>query len=86
MILRSAKKEIIYFYFFLSLLGAIPSKSQPHADLNAEQVYEQVNDAVVTIYTYGFDGKLLAQGSGVVLNDKGWIVTNFIETKTASSN
>ena len=42
-----------------------------------EQIYAKINNAVVTIYTFDVDGKLLAQGSGVVLNDKGWVVTNY---------
>ncbi len=46
-------------------------------ELTAEQVYAKVNDAVVTIYTFDANGKLIKQGSGVVLNDKGWVVTNY---------
>lgn len=46
-------------------------------ELNAEQIYAKINDAVVTIYTFDAAGKILSQGSGVVLNEKGWIVTNY---------
>ena len=42
---------------------------------DAEQIYKKVNDAVVTVYAYDSYQKILTQGSGVVLNDKGWIVT-----------
>src|ERR1035438_4169896 len=42
---------------------------------DAEQIYKKVNDAVVTVYAYDSYQKILSQGSGVVLNDKGWIVT-----------
>lgn len=45
--------------------------------LDAEQIYKKVNDAVVQVYAYGSNSKILTQGSGVVLNDKGWIVTNY---------
>jgi tetratricopeptide (TPR) repeat protein len=45
--------------------------------LNAEQIYEKVKDAVVVILAYDDSGKLAAQGSGVILNDKGYIVTNY---------
>ena len=45
--------------------------------LDAEQIYKKVNDAVVTVYAYDSEQKILSQGSGVVLNDKGWIVTNY---------
>ena len=44
---------------------------------DAEQIYKKVNDAVVTVYAYDSYQKILSQGSGVVLNDKGWIVTNY---------
>jgi len=44
---------------------------------DAEQIYKKVNDAVVTVYAYDSYNKILSQGSGVVLNDKGWIVTNY---------
>ena len=45
--------------------------------LTAEEIYSKINDAVVTIYTFDSNGKILSQGSGVVLNDKGWVVTNY---------
>jgi tetratricopeptide (TPR) repeat protein len=44
---------------------------------NAEQIFEAANNTVVTIYAYDNMSKIIAQGSGVVLNDKGWIVTNY---------
>ncbi len=44
---------------------------------DAEQIYKKVNDAVVTVYAYDSYNKILSQGSGVVLNDKGWVVTNY---------
>lgn len=40
-------------------------------DFNAEQIKEKFNESVVLIITYGFDGKPLAQGSGVIINDSG---------------
>lgn len=45
--------------------------------LTAEQIYEKVKDAVVVILAYDYADELAAQGSGVVLNDKGYVVTNY---------
>jgi tetratricopeptide (TPR) repeat protein len=45
--------------------------------LEADQIYDKFKDAVVVIISYGFDGKPLAQGSGVIINDSGYVVTNF---------
>jgi len=44
---------------------------------NAEKVYEKVNDAVVRIFTYHNDYTLHGQGSGVIIKDKGWVITNY---------
>ncbi len=46
-------------------------------ELKAEEIYTKINNAIVTIYTFDAKGKILSQGSGVVLNDKGWVVTNY---------
>ena len=45
--------------------------------LSAEKIYEKVKDAVVVILAYDYSDELAAQGSGVVLNDKGYVVTNY---------
>lgn len=44
---------------------------------DAEKVYEKVNDAVVRIYTYHNDNTSHGQGSGVIIKDKGWVITNY---------
>ena len=46
-------------------------------ELNAEQIYEKYNDAVVMIKSIGFNGKLKGQGSGIIINDSGYVVTNY---------
>lgn len=46
-------------------------------DLTADQIFEKVNDAIVVIYSYDFDGLKHGQGSGIILNSKGIIVTNY---------
>ena len=45
--------------------------------LTAEQIYKKVSNAVVVIHAYDDKNELLKQGSGVVLNDKGYVVTNY---------
>jgi len=45
--------------------------------LNAELIYTIFNEVVVTIYTYDSRQNLIGQGSGVVLKDKDFLVTNF---------
>lgn len=42
-----------------------------------EEIYSKISNAVVIIYTYDKNGKLLAQGSGVIINEKGLIYTNY---------
>lgn len=45
--------------------------------LSAEKIYKQVSDAVVVILAYDSNDELSMQGSGVVINDKGYVVTNY---------
>lgn len=46
-------------------------------ELTPEKIFEQVDRSIVVVYTYDFDGKLNKQGSGIILSDKGILVTNF---------
>jgi len=52
--------------------------------LTPEQIYEKVNDAVVIVLAYDVNGKLINQGSGVVVDDEGYIITNYHVMKNAS--
>lgn len=52
--------------------------------LTADQVYSKTNKAIVTIYTFDNNDNPISQGSGVVLNQKGWVVTNYHVYKGAS--
>jgi len=63
---------LIVFPILFFLYGRIDGQS-----LSSEQIYEKVKDAVVVIFAFDFSGELSAQGSGVVLNDKGYVVTNY---------
>jgi tetratricopeptide (TPR) repeat protein len=44
---------------------------------NAETIYEKYNDAIVRIFTYHEDGTMHGQGSGVIIKNNGWIITNY---------
>ncbi|MBL0341183.1 MAG: serine protease [Bacteroidetes bacterium] len=66
------KKFILFIFLFV--FSIIEVWAQSHG---AEKIYEKVNDAVVRIYTYHEDNSMHGQGSGVIIKDKGWIVSNF---------
>lgn len=63
--------------FLLILIVAFFPLHSFSQDLTAEQVFEKINDAVVVVITYDFEGDKHAQGSGIILNDKGIVVTNY---------
>ncbi|MBN8570920.1 MAG: tetratricopeptide repeat protein [Ignavibacteria bacterium] len=46
-------------------------------DLKPEELFEKYQDAIVVVYSYDFDNNPKAQGSGVIINDRGWVITNF---------
>ncbi len=62
--------------FFLSFVFVYSTTSYSQS-LTAEQIYKKVSGAVVVVYAYDDNDKLASQGSGVVLNDKGYVVTNY---------
>jgi S1-C subfamily serine protease len=55
----------------------IPYSNSNSQSLTAEQIYKKVSGAVVVIHAYNDNDELATQGSGVVLNDKGYVVTNY---------
>src|ERR1035437_6929166 len=63
-------------FLLLSFLF-IYSPNSNSQSLSAEQIYKKVSGAVVVIYAYDDNDKLATQGSGVVLNDKDYVVTNY---------
>jgi tetratricopeptide (TPR) repeat protein len=65
------KKHIDSFLILLLLYGC---KSPI---LSSEEIFKKVDAAVFTIYSKDEDGKIISQGSGVILNKNGWIVTNY---------
>ena len=66
-------KKII---FAVAILFLLPHSSFAQGK-SAEKIYRQLNDAVVRIYTHHNDNSMHGQASGVILKEKGWIVTNY---------
>jgi tetratricopeptide (TPR) repeat protein len=69
---KSSKLSIIYLLFLF-----LYSNNSYSQSLSAEQIYKKVSGAVVVILAYNDNNELSTQGSGVVLNDKGYVVTNY---------
>lgn len=69
---HTIKKKIYILSFLVLIAGNLKGQT-----LTAEEIYEKVKDAVVVIFAYDYSDELVAQGSGVVLNDKGYVVTNY---------
>ncbi len=44
---------------------------------SADEIFSSVNDAIVVVEAYDFDGSKSKQGSGVIIKDKGILLTNF---------
>ncbi|HEY3252075.1 MAG TPA: tetratricopeptide repeat protein [Ignavibacteria bacterium] len=44
---------------------------------SADEIFASVNDAIVVVEAYDFDGAKSMQGSGVIIKDKNILVTNF---------
>src|SRR5689334_9237268 len=60
----------VYFVFANCLtLSSQPSTSNP--------AYNTVVAALANVYAYTFKDSLTAQGTGIILNDSGFIVTNY---------
>jgi len=64
------------FIFAAAILFLLPLASFAQGK-SAEKIYRQLNDAVVRIYTHHNDNSMHGQASGVILKEKGWIVTNY---------
>jgi len=65
-------------YFLIILLLTLSTNACFNVQtLDAEQIFQKVKDAVVTIYVYDVNQQLVGQASGVVIDDTGYIVTNY---------
>lgn len=69
--------NLVKFIFTVLTIGLSLGADCISQELTSEQIYENVNDAVVVVISYDFNGNMANQGSGVVLNDKGYVVTNY---------
>lgn len=64
------------FKIFITLIVCCISAKGYSQKYNAEKIYKKTNEAVVKIFTYHDDNTRHGQGSGVIIKDRGWIVTN----------
>jgi len=68
----------LFKLFIISSINIIILSNKIYSQsLSAEKIYEKVKDAVVVILAYDYSDELAAHGSGVVINDKGYVVTNY---------
>jgi putative serine protease PepD len=68
----------IFIFGILTFMGFFAVSSISFSQRNrAQKVYDKVDGAIFSVLTYHKDGSRHAQGSGVVLKSKGWLVTNF---------
>lgn len=68
------RKNSSVLFIFVLLFFYSTSIAQNYG---AKSIFKKYNDAVVVIYACDSYGKPIAQGSGVVLNSQGLIVTNY---------
>ncbi|MEO8663960.1 MAG: tetratricopeptide repeat protein [Ignavibacteria bacterium] len=64
------------FLFSLAVLCSISDISFSQ-DLSSEEIFSRTKDAIVVIYAYDYNGQKNSQGSGVIIKDRGIVVTNF---------
>lgn len=73
MLINNASNPLSYIILYLLLLlSPINIFTQ-----KADEVFVTVNDAVVVVEAYDFDGTKSSQGSGVIIKDKNILITNF---------
>lgn len=63
-----------FFALFIILTATSPVKVFSQS---ADEIFSSVNDAIVVVEAYDFDGSKSKQGSGVIIKDKGLLLTNF---------
>ncbi len=63
-------------FWILLILPLIPFITSAQSEMTAEQVFSRVDNSVVVILAYNKVGDLF-QGSGVVLNNNGYVATNY---------
>jgi hypothetical protein len=69
---------------FIILFTAILNTSVfAQKELSADKIFDKVNNSVVVVLAYDGKGNLY-QGSGIVINDEGYVVTNYHVCKDAN--
>ncbi len=68
-------REINSYVVFILIL-ILPTQLFCQQALTPEQIYERVNNAVVIVLTYDFNDVLISQGSGVIIGEDGYVLTN----------
>lgn len=71
-VIRSLTKVIIFATNIFIYLPNIYSHT-----LTAEQIYKKVSGTVVVILANVYNDELAKQGSGVIINDEGYLVINY---------
>lgn len=61
----------------IALLYIFTTSTLQSQTLKPEEIFEKYNKSIVVVYPIDFNGNSMGQGSGVVLKDKGWLITNF---------
>ena len=64
-------------FFLLCTISFCITKYSYSQELSPQEVFSRYGKAVVVIKAIDFDGQVTSQGSGVVISEKGIIVTNF---------
>lgn len=90
----SRRIAIAVTLFSCALLFQTAYSQKVGSEKSSQQLYNQLNPSVVTIYSYDRGGNPIATGSGVILSSDGLVLTNlhvvqggiFFDIKTSSSD
>jgi S1-C subfamily serine protease len=62
------------------VLSVLWGRSMGQVDIGGVEVYKRISPAVVQVHAYGLDLSEHGRASGVILRDKGWLITNYHAT------
>lgn len=71
------------FSFLILILGLLNATTVAQKELSADKIFDDVNNSVVVVLAYDGKGNLY-QGSGIVINDDGYVATNYHVCKDAN--
>lgn len=72
----NSSNSFVLFLFTNLFFFIVPSLNYSQ-ELTPEQIFEKVNPSVVVVMSYDSRGNLISQGSGVVFDSRGYVVTNY---------